>query len=90
MPLYLRKKTVEKKPNLQEKIVGRTTSVVHLTHNDLDAAGSDAICRMAFGPEILTLFSSVNRFGWFVGQVEGMQRQRGSSDHLGSWVSERN
>lgn len=79
MPLRLRKKTAEKKPNLQEKIVGRTTGVVHLTHNDLDAAGSDAVCRMVFGPEILTLFSSVNRFGWFVGQVGGCN---GKGDRL--------
>lgn len=67
----MRKKSAGKKPGLQEKIVARTTNIVHLTHNDLDAAGSDAVCRMAFGPEILTLFSSVNRFGWFAAQVGG-------------------
>ncbi|MDE2443426.1 MAG: phosphoesterase [Methanocorpusculum sp.] len=79
MPLCLRKKSVERKPSLQEKIVGRATGVVHLTHNDLDAAGSDAVCRMVFGPEILTLFSSVNRFGWFMGQVSGCN---GKGDRL--------
>lgn len=79
MPFCLRKKSAEKKPSLQEKIVGRTACVVHLTHNDLDAAGSDAVCRMMFGTEILTLFSSVNRFGWFVGQVGGCN---GKGDRL--------
>ena len=59
------------KQTLQEKIVGRTTNIVHLTHNDLDAAGSDAICRMTFGNEIFTLFSSVGRFSWFLAQVGG-------------------
>lgn len=71
MSLCPRKKSTGKKPNLQEKIVARITNIVHLTHNDLDAAGSDAICRMVFGTEILTLFSSVNRFGWFLSQVSG-------------------
>lgn len=71
MPLYSRKKSGEKKSGLQDKIVARSARVVHLTHNDLDAAGSDAICRMVFGGDILTLFSSVNRFGWFVSQVAG-------------------
>ncbi|MDO9522140.1 MAG: phosphoesterase [Methanocorpusculum sp.] len=59
------------KQTLQEKIVGRTTNIVHLTHNDLDAAGSDAVCRMTFGNEILTLFSSVGKFTWFTAQVSG-------------------
>ncbi|RBQ23644.1 MAG: hypothetical protein ALMCE001_16420 [Methanocorpusculum sp. MCE] len=59
------------KQTLQEKIVGRTTNIVHMTHNDLDAAGSDAICRMTFGNEIFTLFSSVGRVGWFLAQVGG-------------------
>ena len=71
MVKYWQKKDETKKQTLQEKIVGRTTNIVHLTHNDLDAAGSDAICRMTFGDEIITLFSSVGRFPWFVSQVSG-------------------
>ena len=71
MGIFRRKKQTAKKQTLQEKIVNRETNVVHLTHNDLDAAGSDAICRMVFGGEILTLFSSVNRFDWFLAQVAG-------------------
>ena len=68
---FLRKKPGVKKPALQEVIVGRSSDVVHLTHNDLDAAGSDAVCRMVFGDELVTLFSSVNRFSWFFAQVAG-------------------
>jgi len=59
------------KQAIQDAVVRRTTNIVHLTHNDLDAAGSDAICRMSFGDEILTFFSSVNRFDWFLSQIAG-------------------
>lgn len=71
MGIFKKDTSTAKKPTLQEKIVKRTTNVVHLTHNDLDAAGSDAICRMKFGDDIVTLFSSVNRFEWFLAQVAG-------------------
>ena len=40
----------------------RTESVVHLTHNDLDAVGSDAIHRRALGDDVFTVWSSVGRF----------------------------
>lgn len=63
------KNTTSNKTATQDKIVGRTTTVVHLTHNDLDAAGCDAVCRIHFGNEILTFFSSVGRFSWFVSQI---------------------
>lgn len=66
-----KKKSSAKKPTLQENIVNRLGTIVHLTHNDLDAAGSDAICRMAFGANIFTVFSSVNRFDWFLAQIAG-------------------
>jgi uncharacterized protein len=39
----------------------RSSHIVHLTHNDLDAAGADAIHRMKYG-EIVTIFSSVGKF----------------------------
>ncbi|MHC1626526.1 MAG: DHH family phosphoesterase [Methanoculleaceae archaeon] len=39
----------------------RTGRVVHLTHNDLDAVGADAIHRIAFG-DVFTIYSSVARF----------------------------
>jgi len=40
---------------------GRERGVVHLTHNDLDAVGCDAIHRRAF-PHVTTIFCSVGRF----------------------------
>ena len=41
----------------------RTAHVVHLTHNDLDAVGADAIHRMVFGPGgVFTIWSSVGKF----------------------------
>ncbi len=71
MGIFKTKKSSAKKHTLQENIVNRTSNIVHLTHNDLDAAGSDAICRMKYGEDIVTLFSSVNRFDWFLAQVSG-------------------
>jgi oligoribonuclease NrnB/cAMP/cGMP phosphodiesterase (DHH superfamily) len=39
--------------------------VVHLTHNDLDAAGCDAIHRIRYG-EVLTLWASVGNFPFYL------------------------
>ncbi len=39
----------------------RKNSLVHLTHNDLDAVGGDAIHRMRYGP-VTTIFCSVGSF----------------------------
>ena len=39
----------------------RTATVVHLTHNDLDAVGGDAIHRRKYG-EVFTIWSSVGKF----------------------------
>lgn len=42
----------------------RTAHVVHLTHNDLDAVGADAIHRMKHGKgNVFTIWSSVGKFG---------------------------
>jgi oligoribonuclease NrnB/cAMP/cGMP phosphodiesterase (DHH superfamily) len=46
---------------LKEALRGRKARVVHLTHNDLDAAGCDAIHRMRHG-EVFTLWASVGNF----------------------------
>ena len=46
---------------MEEALRSRRARVVHLTHNDLDAAGADAIHRMKYG-EVFTLFSSVGNF----------------------------
>lgn len=67
-----RKKPSAPRKSIQEKLVARSTDIVHLTHNDLDAAGSDAVCRMVFGDEIFTIFSSVGRYPWFFSQIAGV------------------
>ena len=45
-----------------QALSSRTESVVHLTHNDLDAVGSDAIHRRVLGDDVFTVWSSVGRF----------------------------
>ncbi|MFA4823577.1 MAG: phosphoesterase [Methanoregula sp.] len=48
---------------LVNALKSRTAHVVHLTHNDLDAVGADAIHRMKFGTEgVFTIWSSVGKF----------------------------
>ncbi|MEM2124462.1 MAG: phosphoesterase [Methanolinea sp.] len=49
---------------------GREGGVVHLTHNDLDAVGCDAIHRRAY-PRVTTLFCSVGRFPRALETVSG-------------------
>ena len=48
---------------LSGALASRTAHVVHLTHNDLDAVGADAIHRMRFGDDgVFTIWSSVGKF----------------------------
>jgi uncharacterized protein len=48
---------------LASAIRSRTAHVVHLTHNDLDAVGADAVHRMKFGTDgVFTIWSSVGKF----------------------------
>jgi oligoribonuclease NrnB/cAMP/cGMP phosphodiesterase (DHH superfamily) len=48
---------------LAEAVKSRTARVVHLTHNDLDAVGADAIHRMKYGKDgVFTIWCSVNKF----------------------------
>jgi len=48
---------------LANAIRSRAGHVVHLTHNDLDAVGADAVHRMKFGNDgVFTLWSSVGKF----------------------------
>lgn len=48
---------------LADAVKSRTARVVHLTHNDLDAVGADAIHRMKYGRDgVFTIWCSVNRF----------------------------
>jgi len=47
--------------DLTGAVTGRKAGIVHLTHNDLDAAGADAVHRMKYG-KITTIFASVGRY----------------------------
>jgi len=48
---------------LLNAIKSRTAHVIHLTHNDLDAVGADAIHRMKYGNDgVFTIWSSVGKF----------------------------
>jgi oligoribonuclease NrnB/cAMP/cGMP phosphodiesterase (DHH superfamily) len=48
---------------LANAVKSRAAHVVHLTHNDLDAVGADAVHRMKFGTDgVFTLWSSVGKF----------------------------
>jgi oligoribonuclease NrnB/cAMP/cGMP phosphodiesterase (DHH superfamily) len=48
---------------LAAAIKNRSEHVVHLTHNDLDAVGADAIHRMKYGNgNVFTIWSSVGKF----------------------------
>lgn len=66
MVFHFRKQT--QTPSITDNLHKYTGTIVHLTHSDLDAAGSDAIVRMKYGNEILTFFSSTGKFKWFLGQ----------------------
>ncbi|MEN6443068.1 MAG: phosphoesterase [Methanoregula sp.] len=56
-------KTAGSASGLASAIASRTAHVVHLTHNDLDAVGADAIHRMKYGTEgVFTIWSSVGKF----------------------------
>jgi oligoribonuclease NrnB/cAMP/cGMP phosphodiesterase (DHH superfamily) len=61
MPLPLKSPNSDE-TSLAGAVGSRTVHVVHLTHNDLDAVGADAIHRMKFGEGVFTIWSSVGRF----------------------------
>jgi uncharacterized protein len=53
----------ENDSGLASAIRSRTAHVVHLTHNDLDAVGADAIHRMKYGTGgVFSIWSSVGKF----------------------------
>jgi oligoribonuclease NrnB/cAMP/cGMP phosphodiesterase (DHH superfamily) len=53
----------ENDSGLANAIKSRTAHVVHLTHNDLDAVGADAVHRMKFGTDdVFTIWCSVGKF----------------------------
>ncbi len=48
---------------LANAVKSRTAHVIHLTHNDLDAVGADAIHRMKFGNDgVFSIWCSVGKF----------------------------
>jgi len=60
---------------LREHIISvvnsRKSTIVHLTHNDLDAVGADAIHRMKYG-EVTSIFSSVGKFPDILAAISGI------------------
>lgn len=52
-------------------VEGRKNGVLHLTHNDLDAAGADAIHRMVHG-KITTIFASVGGYVSILALIAGL------------------
>ena len=67
---------IEGRKTTDEDIVaaveGRKAGILHLTHNDLDAAGADAVLRMKFG-KIATIFSSVGRYSSVLALIAGCE-----------------
>jgi len=60
----------ENDSGLASAVKSRTSHVVHLTHNDLDAVGADAVHRMKFGTDgVFTIWSSVGKFSMLFGLV---------------------
>ena len=68
----------DKKVKISQEINDRTGHVVHLTHNDLDAAGCDAIYRMKY-EDVFTRFSSVSKFAK---NLEEIAKHAGKGDTL--------
>ncbi|HOX34860.1 MAG TPA: phosphoesterase [Methanoregulaceae archaeon] len=61
-----------------DAIRNRSAHVVHVTHNDLDAVGADAIHRMKYGNDgVFTIWSSVGRFSGLFSMVAAC---RGNGD----------
>jgi len=58
--------------SLASAVSSRSTHVIHLTHNDLDAVGADAIHRMKYGTDgVFTIWSSVGKFSALFSTVAG-------------------
>lgn len=65
---------------LSQALASRTAHIVHLTHNDLDAVGADAIHRMHYGSDgVFTIWSSVGKFSALFNLVAAA---RGNGDIL--------
>jgi uncharacterized protein len=77
MGIRLLKKTKEESPEIT-MVRERTSKVIHITHNDLDAAGADAIHRMAYG-KVVSVFSSVGKFPYL---LDGIADIPGNGDTI--------
>ncbi|HVP93989.1 MAG TPA: phosphoesterase [Methanoregulaceae archaeon] len=77
MGIRLLKNKNEESPEI-DQVRERTSKVVHITHNDLDAAGADAIHRMAYG-KIVSVFSSVGKFPYI---LDGIADIPGNGDTI--------
>jgi len=64
--------------DIRPLLKGRERGVVHLTHNDLDAVGCDAVHRRAF-PHVTSIFCSVGRFPHV---MEAVSKVPGENDTL--------
>ncbi|MDR2854712.1 MAG: phosphoesterase [Methanomicrobiales archaeon] len=63
-------KSKKKKKGISEKIRASKANLIHLTHNDLDAVGSDAIHRLAYGNEnVYTIWASVGAFPFLFEEI---------------------
>ena len=67
-----KKRREESREKFLRAIDERGSHIVHLSHNDLDAAGSDAVHRLRYG-DIFTIWSSVGRFPGNLATVAGRE-----------------
>jgi oligoribonuclease NrnB/cAMP/cGMP phosphodiesterase (DHH superfamily) len=77
MGIRLLKKSKEESHEIN-MVRERTSNIVHITHNDLDAAGADAIHRMAYG-KVVSVFSSVGKFPYL---LDGIAEIPGNGDTI--------
>jgi len=64
--------TRDRYSHLMKSVKERKGDVVHLTHNDLDAAGCDAIHRMHHG-DVFTIWASVGKFPHLLSALADLQ-----------------
>ena len=71
LQMFLRKgKKNPNSSNIIQDLTSRTVHIVHLTHNDFDAVGADAIHRLRFRDQgVYTIFSSVGKFPYYLEQI---------------------
>ncbi len=58
----------KEKKKLIAQLATRTAHVVHVTHNDLDAVGADAIHRIRYN-NVVTIFSSVGKYPHYLNMI---------------------